>query len=77
MLDQPAHGAAGRFIYGALINSLDHSHSGQSLLADKASALALLARVGVFGEEQLRPMQHVHQDGQLSLDQRTQTVLQC
>lgn len=62
MFDQPARGTASRLIYGALVNSLDHSHSGHSLLADKTSALALLARVGVFREEQLRPMQHVHQD---------------
>lgn len=32
------------------------------LLAYKPAALALLARVCVFGEEQLRPMQDIHQD---------------
>lgn len=45
------------------------------LLAYKPAALALLAWVCVFGEEQLRPMQDIHQDWQLSLDQRPQPVL--
>lgn len=34
----------------------------QGLLAYKTSALALLAGVCVFREEQLGPMQHVHQN---------------
>lgn len=48
----------------------------QGLLANEASTLALLAGVGVLREEQLRPVQHVHQHRQLGLDQRAQAVLQ-
>lgn len=47
----------------------------QGLLAYKTSTLTLLARVCVFREEQLGSVQHVHQNRQLSLDQRAQTVL--
>lgn len=47
----------------------------QGLLAYKTSAFALLARVCVFREEQLRPMQNIHQNWQFSLDQWAQTVL--
>lgn len=46
------------------------------LLGDKAAALTFPAGVCVLREQQLRAMQHVHQDRQLSLDQGMQTVLQ-
>lgn len=75
MFDQPAH-----MDISSEANTHSATHSemiySRCLLANETSALTLLARVCVFGEEQLWPMQHVHQNGQFCLDQGTETVLQ-
>ena len=43
---------------------------------DKAAIFALAAGIRTGGEEQLRPVEYVNEDGDLGLDQRLEMVLQ-